>query len=213
MKVIGLRIEKYIDKAVTGHNCDFKYNDVEFEKHVLCCILSNNKKIEIHLSRSEGECGSGWTTANFGHINVVEVKNFNGYEYTPKNIIETDDIFPGFDGDITNNIFSVSFDGGDNYYPSGFYSVNMKLFINNGRAKEYRPVWIFIGKSSLGKSYLANKIQNLEVYETDSSPKLPKKITQSIIVIGNKYQHSLETIKKLIFGKTKIVIVEFSDNE
>lgn len=132
----------------------------------------------------------------------------------PKNIIETDDIFPGFDGDITNNIFSVSFDGGDNYYPSGFYSVNnMKLFINNGRAKEYRPVWIFIGKSSLGKSYLANKIQNLEVYETDSSPKLPKKITQSIIVIGNKYQHSLETIKKLIFGKTKIVIVEFSDNE
>ena len=32
MKIIGLRIEKYIDKEVSGHNCDFEYNDAEFEK-------------------------------------------------------------------------------------------------------------------------------------------------------------------------------------
>ena len=50
MKIIGLRVEKYIDKGISGHNCDFEYTDEEFEKHILCAVLSNNEKVEIQLS-------------------------------------------------------------------------------------------------------------------------------------------------------------------
>jgi hypothetical protein len=64
MKIIGLRIEKYIDTEVSGHNCNFDYQDVGFEKHIICGVLSDKRKVEIELSRSEGECGSGWTTAS-----------------------------------------------------------------------------------------------------------------------------------------------------
>lgn len=32
MKIIGLRIEKYIDKEVSGHNCNFKLNTNEPRK-------------------------------------------------------------------------------------------------------------------------------------------------------------------------------------
>ena len=74
MKIIGLRIEKYIDKEVSGHNCDFEYKDAEFEKHIICGILSDNRKVEIEMSVSEGECGSGWSTASWGNIKVTEVK-------------------------------------------------------------------------------------------------------------------------------------------
>lgn len=66
MKIIGLRIEKYIDKEISGHNCDFEFKDAEFEKHIICGVLDDNRKVEIELSHSEGECFSGWTTASWG---------------------------------------------------------------------------------------------------------------------------------------------------
>ena len=40
MKVIGLRIEKYIDKTVLS---DIVYTDAELEKHIICGILSDNR--------------------------------------------------------------------------------------------------------------------------------------------------------------------------
>ena len=60
------------------------------------------------------------------------------------------------------------------------------MFVPNGRAKTKRPVWIFKGDSSSGKSYLSHLTQK-KVYETDSNSKLPIKITEDIIVLGNKY--------------------------
>lgn len=35
---------------------------------------------------------------------------------------------PTFESDTNNKVFSISEDGGDNYYPSGGYNVNMELF-------------------------------------------------------------------------------------
>jgi len=32
MKIIGLRVEKYIGTEVSGHNFSFEYKDAEFEK-------------------------------------------------------------------------------------------------------------------------------------------------------------------------------------
>lgn len=210
MKIIGLRIEKYIDKGISGHNCDFEYADEEFEKHILCAVLSNDKKVEITLSRSEGECMSGWTSASWGDIEIKEVQKFNGYNYLPKKTIEIDDISPEWSGDeLSNELFSFSQDGGCNYYPSGDYNVNMELFEETVRTKKKRPVWLFKGKSNSGKSFLSSKLQEMEVYETDSNEELPKVITASIIVLGNKFNFKIEDIEKVIFGEYEIQIVDF----
>lgn len=211
MKIIGLRIEKYIDKEVSGHNCDFEYKDTQFEKHIICGVLDDNRKVEIELSRSEGECGSGWTTASWGHIKVTQVKKFNGYNHIPFSpVLTVEDIQPGFEETISNKVFSVDIDGGDSYYPSGGYSVKMEYFKPTSRAKQLRPVWIFKGKSNSGKTFLASRLNELEVYETDSNEKLPNKITASVIVIGNKYNFSIKQIKDRIIGKAEIHIVEFN---
>ena len=37
MKIVGLRVEKYIGQEISGHNCDFEYTNAEFEKHIICC--------------------------------------------------------------------------------------------------------------------------------------------------------------------------------
>jgi len=209
MKIIGLRIEKYIDKEVSGHNCDFEYKDAEFEKHIICGVLSDNRKVEIEMSVSKGECGSGWSTASWGNIKVTEVKKFNGYTHIPKEVLNVDDVEPNFKGNISNDVFSIDEDGGCNYYPSGGYSVNMELFKETIRAKNLRPVWIFKGKSNSGKSFLASKLNDLEIYETDSNEKLPDVITASVIVIGNKYDFEINDLKKVIFGEVEIQIVDF----
>lgn len=209
MKIIGLRIEKYIDKEVSGHNCDFEYKDAEFEKHIICGVLSDNRKVEIEMSVSKGECGSGWSTASWGNIKVTKVKKFNGYTHIPKEVLKVDDVEPNFEGNISNDVFSIDEDGGCNYYPSGGYNVNMELFKETIRAKNLRPVWIFKGKSNSGKSFLASKLNDLEIYETDSNEKLPDVITASVIVVGNKYDFEIDDLKKLIFGEVEIQIVDF----
>jgi hypothetical protein len=210
MKIIGLRIEKYIDKQVSGHNCDFEYTDAEFERHILCGILSDNRKVEITLSYSEGECYSGWTSASWGNIDVIEVKKFNGYTFRPKNNLTIEDIEPGSQYDISNEVFYVSTNGGDEWYPGGNYHVNMDLFLETVRHKENRPVWIFKGKSNSGKSFLAARLKDLEVYETDISNELPEKISASIIVLGNKHPFSIDDILNKLVGKVKVQIVDFT---
>lgn len=49
----------------------------------------------------------------------------------------------------------------------------------------------------------------MEVYETDSNENLPPSITASIVVLGNKHNHSIEDIKTKLFGEVEVQIVEF----
>jgi hypothetical protein len=207
MKIIGLRIEKYVGQVVSGHNCDFEYNDEVLEKHILCGIKEDGTKIEIELSEEYGECGSGWTTASWAYIEIKEVDRFNGYTFKPIKPLIIDERFD--DNYIDNKVFTCSYDGGDSYYPSGFYSVNMDLFRETPRHKSQRPVWVFKGGSNLGKSFIASKLEELETYETDSSDKLPNVITQDVIVLGNKYSYSLEEIKNRIYGEYELILVNF----
>lgn len=76
-----------------------------------------------------------------------------------------------------------------------------------------RPVWIFKGDSGLGKSYIAGIIANSDraktVYETDAHEEL-ETIEADIIVVGNKYDHSLEKIESKIKGEHEIIYVDFS---
>jgi hypothetical protein len=210
MKIIGLRIEKYIDKEVSGYNCDFEYKDAEFQRHIICGVLSDNRKVEIELSRSEGECGSGWSVASWGNIEVIEVSKFNGYTHVPKKPLNIADIEPSFNDDISNEVFSVSSYGGDEYYPCGGYNVEMGLFKETSRSKDLRPVWIFKGKSNTGKSFLASKLKDVAIYETDRNEFLPDSITETIIVLGNKYPFTVEQIEEKLFGEVEVNIVEFN---
>ena len=211
MEIVGLKIEKYIDKAISGHNCDFEYNDEEFERHILFGVLSDNRKVKIILSRSEGECYSGWCSASWGHIEVVEVSNFGGYTYAPIKKLSIEDIDPlNFDDNIKNEIFEVDYDGGDSYYPYGGYNVNMSLFKKTPRAKDKRPIWIFIGDSNVGKSYIASHLMDLSVYETDIEEELPEEIIADIIVLGNKYHFTIEEVKERLVGDCEVYLVNFN---
>jgi len=209
MKIIGLRVEKYIGKEVSGHNCDFEYNDAEFEKHIILGLLEDNRKVEIELTTEEGECGSGWCTASWGNRNVTIVDKFNGYTHKPIKELIVDDVSIEAE-DVENDVFSVNYNGGCNYYPSGGYNVNMDLFKANGREKELRPTYVFIGESGIGKSALALKFNDdTIVFETDAYDTLPEKIVADVIVVGNKHKYTIDDIKTRV-EETELVMCSFT---
>lgn len=209
MKIIGLKIEKYIGQSVSGHNCDFEYSDSLMEKHILCGITDDGRKVEIVLSEEEGQCGSGWTTASWGDIEINYVEKFNGYTHRAIRELIIDDNLEDKSGYISNDVFTYSYDGGDSYYPSGYCSVNMELFKEGIRHKEKRPIWVFKGNSNLGKSFIASKLNDLTVYETDTSDELPNKLSHDVIVLGNKYNFEVGEIESLIVGDYELIVVDF----
>lgn len=135
-KVVGLREEKYIGKEVSGHNCDFTYTDKEFTRHVL--LLSGiDEKIELTLWEEQGECGSGWCSATFGQYEWSEVSNFAEKTHTLKEPIYievSEDYLSSLEeSSFECKIFNFSPDGGDSYYPSGYYSINDEVFTPVGK--------------------------------------------------------------------------------
>lgn len=218
MKIIGMRIEKYIGQnIIKKDDWDFEYYDEEMERHILYGINSDGQKVKVTLYEEHGMCGSGWTTASWGRIEIEYIDSFEGYDYKPIKELIIDDItnekIEDFnddeDVDIENEVFSVSYNGGDFYYPCGFYEVNMNLFRKTARAKEKRPVWILRGNSNLGKSFLSHKT-GLTVYETDCNELLPAQITEDIIVIGNKYSFTVNEVIDKLFGDNEIILVDFT---
>lgn len=203
-----MRVDHYLDNMVSGHNTDFVYELEWFKQYTLMGILSNNDKIEIELSESFGECGSGYTTASFGHMRVCRVKKFSAYNMLPVNKIEIDDVNYFETGDIYNELFTYSSDGGDEYYPMGFITVNEKLFKPTKRYMEVPPTYLFQGESGVGKSTLAAKTNSV-VFETDSFEVLPDNIMAEIIVLGNKYDHTIQDIMDRV--KNKLYICDFYD--
>ena len=211
MKIIGLGIEKYIGDVVSGHNCDFKYTKETLDRYVILGV-EEGKKYEISLWEDHGECCSGWTTASWGMIKVKQVEKFNGYNYVPKGTI----VIPMVTGEeewVSNDVFKMSCDGGDSYYPSGYISVNMGLFKETKRIKHKRPVWVFIGKSNVGKSFIGSHLRGLSVYETDSSDTLPEAIEADVVILGNKYRFTTQEIDERIIGEHELCIVSFDVQE
>ena len=211
----GLRVEKYIGKQIEGHNCDFNYYPEEQERYVFNCLGALGQKFELILSKGYGECGSGWCSASWGNAELREVQVFNGTTHRPIKDIEFT-INKGEEAfaDYSCEVFNVNYGGGDSYYPCGGISVNMELFKENGRQKDKRPVWIFCGDSSLGKTYLSSIIRNSDfsktVYETDCDSELPEQIIEDIIVVGNKYNFNIDEVKKRIFGDSEVIMVNFN---
>lgn len=221
VKIVGLLVKKIVNDYCEGHNCDFTYEKIEDEEYVLMCedIYHIDKygkeyhdKYEITLRSEYGECGSGWTTASYGFADIEPVDNFRPWNYKPKQqiILENISIKEMNSPDFSCEYFQWSYDGGDRYYPTGYVEVDMNYFEELPRNMKKRPVWIFKGYSGLGKTSLAIQLENEDVYDTDISSKLPECITESIVVLGNKYGHTLEDIKTRLFGNPEIILVDFS---
>lgn len=132
-KVIGLRLEKYLGTTCSGHNCDFEYGKEERDRHVILLKdVDSGVKVELTLSEEEGECGSGWCTASWGEFDWTEVESFTGKTHTIKEEILLDlsklSLGDCYEDSIDNEVFYFSGCGGDAYYPSGGYKVDMDLF-------------------------------------------------------------------------------------
>lgn len=213
MKIIGMRIEKYIDYS--GYS-DFQEKEAELQlmdRYVLYAIDKYKTKYEIVLWNEEGECYSGYCGASWGWVKINKINQFGNITHTPIKELEIDDLkVEDENTNINNEVFSVDCDGGDYYYPCGGVSVNMELFKETNRKLDKRPVWLFIGESNIGKSYLAHKLDfnTMSIYETDSNEVLPDVIVENIIVKGNKYHFTTEEIESKIFGEHELIIVNFS---
>lgn len=237
-KFIGTRAVTEGDDAY--YNCDTE--ECNDEKFILFCLVKSpyeyKKLFTITLFARRGWCGSGYTTASWGNMKIKEVDDFGPFTHAPKDgkkiklenayydyglcfekvtVPESDEddadgIDDWHDEDIHNNVFVLSKDGGDKYYPSGYVNVNMNLFTECKRAFEDRPVWIFFGESAAGKSTLAYYLsENKVVFETDSldDGKLPDTIWADIIVVGNKYNITVQDIAPHLPEGTEIISVNF----
>jgi hypothetical protein len=119
--------------------------------------------------------------------------------------------------DVVGCVVGWDGDGGDHYYPCGSAWITEDFFDKTPRAIEDRPVYVFEGPSAIGKSFLSSHLRgpepanvrvalttfndDLTVYETDTSKKLPKACTLAsfhVIVIGNKWPlHKVQVYQRL----------------
>lgn len=159
----------------------------------------------------------------------------DGCEETPKDPFEEDPFaYAGesddydekyYDGDrFVCELFSYSSVGGDGYYPKGGVKVNVKDFLVATPRAHKRPiVWLLVGQSGCGKSFLAQYLSknhltseihtspfNLTVYETDSSNSLPDRLMHNVVVVGNRNQFSLDEIRSRYPFSCDFVKVDFS---
>jgi hypothetical protein len=94
-------------------------------------------------------------------------------------------------------------------------SVSAQPVVENDN-NNVKPCFIFKGPSLTGKSYLSAKLSNdFSVYETDQNEDLPEKITESIIVVGCKYNHQLKEIEQRADPhiRSNFIYVYFSKDE
>lgn len=235
--VVGMRVEKRI--GVTSAEEAFDTECCNSEKYILFCNVHINKyyqrKFTITLYEDYGWCGSGYTTASFGYMEIDEVKDFGTATHRPKNGkpvkleqayfdpskigIDKGFVFePSTDHysycEIANNVFDYSSDGNDSYYPCGFVNVHVDLFEEYKRSFDgERPVWIFFGESATGKSTLAYYLNNTKtVFETDSlkEGKLLDTIWADIIVVGNKYAIDMKNLLLHLPQGVKPIYVYFA---
>ena len=134
-------------------------------------------------------------------ILLKEVKMFNGISYLTKEkvLIEYSHDQNQFD----NQLFKIDESG---------IQIKYDCLVPTNRIKIKRPVWIFVGKSALGKSYISSMLVNGSEhtkYETDSSPELPQEIWEDMIIVGNKHHFSLKEIKERICGEHETIVVNF----
>lgn len=132
-KVLGLRVESYMGQTCQGHNCDFEYGEELRDRHVLLLKeVDTSEQVELTLSWEEDQCGSGWCTSTEANFDWCVVDNFAGMNYKPiKDLVinlSLNQLNDLYEDSVNNEVFYFSPSGGDHYYPSGSYDVDMELF-------------------------------------------------------------------------------------
>lgn len=215
--VVGLRVEHYMGEAVSGHNCDFRYEPEQRERHVLLLVREKDQqKVELKMWTKDGECGSGWCTATYGEFEHEEVSLFACKTHTCRPFSVEVDLDHDFkiQADDGTVVAEASYYGGCNYYPSGSAEANVSFFTLGGvidevavRQFKKRPVLIFHGDSNTCKSHIA-ALTGKTVYETDAHDELNWDITEDIIVVGNRHGHDFETLKYCVHDWKNANIIE-----
>lgn len=207
-EISGLQLINYVNEGTLGHNCSFEKVPIAAQKYKLYGRL-NKVPVCLTLYELHGECPSGWTTATWGEHKLERYPHKGPYTHMPKapmSVVLQVNESGELEVDIKNEVFTVSNDGGDHWYPCGRVSVDLSLFEKTVRAREHRVVYIFQGPSGIGKSYLAQHLAELDIYETDSNDTLPDTIGADVIVVGHRREFSLSDIKARIFAPAEIVV-------
>ena len=120
--LLGLSTYGYTDKSCSDDTCKFKYTDDIFTGSILYC-KKGGRCVKIQLTRSEGECGSGWCKATFGHLKIsYQTYSRDAFEYVPN------DSNAKFNLDTPSKYFYFSEYGYDEYYPTGGYKIHYEYF-------------------------------------------------------------------------------------
>lgn len=215
--LIGLTHRTKRVSTYRGESFDFVYGEAIEQVPVLVFRDENGKRWTLTFWVDEVPCTSDWCAATWANYELrresvpfdevpvkpgqfIYIHKFRGEWYIghKPNFTEAD-----------NEVFSYSFEGGDGYYPCGSFFIKAK-FRPTVRSMEKRPIWVFYGKSGSGKSTLAHETNRL-TYETDQSAKLPSNLGDyDIIIVGNKFKHSKEEIKKALPKDVKVIWVNFN---
>lgn len=186
MFLYGLRFEYYREHNKTKENPIF-------------LVIDENEKYEISLKDLKRKKVLTFIAPNYLSISRLNIR---------------DEMLEYFKNQQPFILSEISFI--DKKYDINFgnISLNSRYFKNveTIRNSNKRLVWIFYGRSGIGKSYLANYLSDIKsIYETDSSESLPNYIEDDIIVVGNKYKYSLEDIKERVFD-AKIIEVYLEES-
>jgi hypothetical protein len=117
----------------------------------ICSFGERNMPTHIFLFRKDDnfykciitvnwdDCMSGWcssTWCNVSPIEPIDRLEFGPIHYVPSNItignLVMDDYFFKFETDDQTCVFEGEFIGGDEYYPTGYCSINLELFNHPG---------------------------------------------------------------------------------
>ena len=128
-ELIGVTALPVVKTSVSGSNCNFTYCKVPGFDHVIHLIDDRGNKVMIKLIKSEAECYSGWTTATFVNIQMLN----KGVPVTHRNrtVERVTWIREGVSYYLINHkgeeIVSVVISG-DKYCPSDEYRINLDHF-------------------------------------------------------------------------------------
>lgn len=236
--VIGMAQEVVMTK-VPGEEMFDMIDGQMYIYHLYLKDLETNDIYDFSFWTEDGWCGSGYTTATWGCYEFTKCVNkhipmmFN-YVYAkpdktvfldvdddgePMAALEDDDwgevahVYDSFG----NSIISVNTDGGDSYYPCGGAFVDESYFRKVREIDEVRrKVFIFIGPSGVGKSYLTAKLigeNDHDLFDTDEQEiKEDTTITATYIVIGQKRPCAIDDVIKHIYDheSTDVVVVSMA---
>lgn len=202
--IVGLTNKFYVTQDLEKYDDEPTVKKMINEKHKL---YGYSKGKAIFISLNEQTCSGASCVHRYANLKVKRLKRklFPSFSYICEPFLKI--TFCPDDNDIKCDAFDFSAYGLDNYYPSGYYSINFEKFKQTPRYSSKRIVFLICGKSGTGKTFLANKLK-LDVYETDLHYELPDVIYEEVVVIGNKYKHTIDDVKKRLFENPIVRVCE-----